>query len=92
LVFTTFHLIRAAASKSLHLRTPDDLLDMFARWHWDFEPLTDDEDAREHLKERFGADDADINRYLPSVVRPVLAPDETLPKWQWAQKDRKLSS
>lgn len=91
LVFMTFHLIRAAASKSLHLRTPDDLLDMFARWHWDFEPLTDDEDAREHLKERFGGDDPDINRYLPSVVRPVLAPDETLPKWQWAQKDRKLS-
>ena len=46
LVFMTFHLIRAAAAKSLHLRTPDDLLDMFARWHWDFEPLTEDEEAR----------------------------------------------
>lgn len=91
LVFMTFHLIRAAAAKSLHLRLPDDLLDMFARWHWEFEPLTDDEEARETLKERFGADDSDIQRYLPSVVRPALAPDETLPKWQWAQKGRDLS-
>jgi len=91
LVFTTFQLIRSAAAKSLHLRTPDDLLDMFARWHWDFEPMTDDDDAREQLKERFGADDSDINRYLPSIVRPALAPDETLPRWQWAEKDRDFS-
>ncbi|CAG2159745.1 PRTRC system protein F [Cupriavidus numazuensis] len=91
LVFMTFHLIRAAAMKSLHIRTPDDLLDMFARWHWDFEPLTDDDEAREQLKERFGEDDPDIDRYLPSVVRAELAPDEALPKWQWAQKDQKLS-
>lgn len=91
LVFMTFHLIRAAAMKSLHIRTPDDLLDMFARWHWDYEPLTDDEEAREHLKERFGGDELDIDRYLPSVVRAELAPDETLPRWQWLQKDRKLS-
>nr|WP_315593806.1 PRTRC system protein F [uncultured Cupriavidus sp.] len=90
LVFMTFHLIRAAASKSLHIRTPDDLLDMFGRWHWDYETLTDDDEAREHLKERFGNDDPDIERYLPSVVRAALAPDEVLPKWQWTQSDRPL--
>ncbi|RZT29088.1 PRTRC system protein F [Cupriavidus agavae] len=91
LVFMTFQLIRAATARSLHLRTPDDLLDMFARWHWEFEPLTDDDEAREVLKERYGGDDPDIDRYLPSVVRPLLAPDETLPRWQWAQSDRNLS-
>ncbi|KAI3590458.1 hypothetical protein D9X30_4691 (plasmid) [Cupriavidus sp. U2] len=87
LVHMTFHLVRAAACKSLHVRTPDDLLDMFGRWHWDYETLTDDEEAREHLKERFGADDPDIDRYLPSVVRAAIAPDEVLPKWQWARPD-----
>jgi len=39
LVHMTFNLIRAAACKSLHVRTPDDLLDMFGRWHWDYETL-----------------------------------------------------
>jgi PRTRC genetic system protein F len=63
---------------------------MFGRWHWDYEILTDDEDARAHLKERFGDDDPDIDRYLPSVVRAALAPDEVLPKWQWIQADRPL--
>ncbi|WP_354678149.1 PRTRC system protein F [Cupriavidus plantarum] len=92
LVYTLFHLIRAATGKSLHLRTPDDLLDMFARWHWEYEPLTDDEEARECLKERFGEDDSDIERYLPSVVRAELAPDESLPQWQQMQPDRKLSA
>lgn len=87
LVHMTFHLIRAAACKSLHVRTPDDLLDMFGRWHWDYETLTDDEKAREHLKERFGSNDPDIDRYLPSVVRAAIAPDEVLPKWQWARPD-----
>jgi len=92
LVYTLFHLIRAATGKSLYVRTPDDLLDMFARWHWDCEPLTDDNEARECLAERFGEGDSDIERCLPSVVRPELAPDESLPKHAWMQKDRKLSA
>lgn len=90
LVYMTFHLIRAAACKSLHIRTPDDLLDMFGRWHWDYEEPDDDDEARKHLKERFGDDDPDIERYLPSVVRAAIAPDEVLPKWQWKQSDRPL--
>ncbi|SDD58381.1 PRTRC system protein F [Cupriavidus sp. YR651] len=90
LLFSALQLIRAAAGKSLHIRTPDDLLEMFCRWHWDYELMGDDEAAREHMKERFGEDDPDIERYLPSVVRAELSPDDTLPKWQWSQKDRKL--
>ncbi|WP_253074142.1 PRTRC system protein F [Cupriavidus laharis] len=82
LLYTAMGIINAAAGKSLYLRTPDELLDMFARWHWEFDStLTDDDDARSFLKERFGEDDSDIERYLPSVVRPELAPDDTLPKF-----------
>ncbi|SPS02242.1 PRTRC system protein F [Cupriavidus taiwanensis] len=81
LLFTAMSLINAACGKSLFLRTPDMLLDQFARWHWDYDStLADDENAREFLKENFGGDDADIERYLPSVVRAELAPDDTLPK------------
>ncbi|AQV99436.1 hypothetical protein BJN34_36800 (plasmid) [Cupriavidus necator] len=82
LLFTAMNLINAACGKSLFVRTPDMLLDQFARWHWDYDAtLADDENAREFLKENFGGEDADIERYLPSVVRAELAPDDTLPRY-----------
>ncbi|WP_316157627.1 PRTRC system protein F [Cupriavidus sp. BIC8F] len=82
LLFTAMSLINAACGKSLFVRTPDVLLDQFARWHWDYDAtLADDENAREFLKENFGGEDADIERYLPSVVRAELAPDDTLPRY-----------
>lgn len=81
LLFTAMSLVDAACSRSLFVRTPDVLLDEFARWHWDYDAtLADDDSAREFLKENWGGDDADIERYLPSVVRPELAPDDTLPR------------
>ncbi|RWA55711.1 hypothetical protein AU476_06280 [Cupriavidus sp. UYMSc13B] len=82
LLFTAMNLVNAACGRSLFVRTPDVLLDQFARWHWDYDStLADDESAREFLKENFGGDDADIERYLPSVVRAEIAPDDTLPKY-----------
>lgn len=82
LLYTARSLINAAGAKSLFLRTPDMLLDAFARWHWEYDAtLADDESAREFLKENFGGDDPDIERYLPSVVRAELAPDDTLPRF-----------
>lgn len=82
LLFTAMSLVNAACSKSLFVRTPDVLLDEFARWHWDYDAtLADDDSAREFLKDNWGGDDADIERYLPSVVRPELAPDDTLPRY-----------
>lgn len=81
LLFTAMSLVNAACAKSLFVRTPDVLLDEFARWHWDYDAtLADDDSAREFLKENWGGDDADIERYLPSVVRAELAPDDTLPR------------
>lgn len=92
LLFTAMNLINAACGKSLFVRTPDVLLDYFARSHWDYDAtLTDDATAREFLKERYGDDDTDIERFLPSVVRDELAPDDTLPRYVHVQPaSRKL--
>lgn len=83
LLFTAMSVINSAASKSLYLRTPDELLDMFARWYWegDWTTKSTDDEARELLKERFGDEDEDIERYLPSIVRPELAPDDVVPRF-----------
>lgn len=86
LLFTAMSLINAACAKSLFVRTPDVLLDEFARWHWDYDAtLADDDSARDFLKENWGGDAADIDRYLPSVVRAELAPDDTLPRYTHVQ-------
>jgi PRTRC genetic system protein F len=80
LLYTAMSLINTAGAKSLFLRTPEALLDLFARWHWDYDStLADDKNAREFLAESCGMDEGDIERYLPSAVRPALAPDDVLP-------------
>lgn len=80
LLYTAMSLINTASAKSLFLRTPETLLDLFARWHWEYDStLADDKNAREFLAESCGMDEGDIERYLPSVVRPELAPDDVLP-------------
>ncbi|MFC4524726.1 PRTRC system protein F [Cupriavidus pinatubonensis] len=81
LLFTAMSTINAACGKSLFVRTPDVLLDGFARWHWEYDStLSNDDAVRDYLKESLGGEDADIERYLPSVVRAELAPDDTLPR------------
>lgn len=80
LLYTAMSLINEASPKSLFLRTPEVLLDLFARWHWEWDStLTDDKDAEEYLRDNCGMDETDVARYLPSVVRPELAPDDVLP-------------
>ncbi len=92
LLYTAMSLINLAGAKSLFLRTPEVLLDLFARWHWEYDcTLANDDDAREFLKEQCGMDEDDIARYLPSAVRPELAPDEVLPSFCHAYPEsRKL--
>ncbi|ABF13097.1 MULTISPECIES: PRTRC system protein F [Cupriavidus] len=94
LLYTAMSLINLASSKSLHLRTPDVLLDLFARWHWEYDcTLANDDDAREFLKNGCGMDEGDIARYLPSAVRPELAPDDVLPPFCHAYPEsRKLKT
>jgi PRTRC genetic system protein F len=90
LLFTAMSIINAAAGKSLFIRTPAELLEMFARWNWDYDStLSDDDTAREFLKERYGEEDADIEHYLPSVVRAEIAPDDVLPKYAHVKAESK---
>ncbi|MCY0852457.1 PRTRC system protein F [Cupriavidus sp. D39] len=89
LLCTAMALVRDASSRTVHVRTPDDYLEMFGRWHWEYETSATDEDVREGLAERFGEGDSDIERYLPSVVRSEMAPDEFLPKYM--RVDRRSS-
>jgi len=86
LLYTAIHLVNEAAGRSLFVRTPDELADMFARWWWECDPTMSDEEAREFLAERFGDDSCEIERYLPSRVLPVLAPDDAVPAF--ARRDK----
>lgn len=81
LLCTAMALVREASSRTVHVRAPDDYLEMFGRWHWEYETSASDEDVREGLAERYGDGDSDVERYLPSVVRAEMAPDEFLPKY-----------
>lgn len=91
LLYTAMCLINQASAKSLYLRTPEVLLDLFARWHWEWDSsLTDDKEAKEFLVEYRGVDDGDVERYLPSVVRPELAPDDALPAFRATPGTRQL--
>ncbi|APA90406.2 PRTRC system protein F (plasmid) [Paraburkholderia sprentiae WSM5005] len=74
LLATALVLINRAAFRTLLMRTPDDFLSMFAQWNWDGDPWCDDEDAIDHLKDRFGDDPEEFQHYLPSVVREELCP------------------
>ncbi len=80
LLCSVMALINEASCNSLFLRTPSYFLEMFARWWWDCDEGVSDADARECLVDRLGADSEDIERYLPSNVRPVLAPEEMFPE------------
>ncbi|GLC97909.1 hypothetical protein Tamer19_73180 [Cupriavidus sp. TA19] len=92
LLFTALQLVSQAAGKSLFLRTPDDLAEMFSRWWWDYDATMSDEEARKHLAERFGDEDSEeIERYLPSAVLPLLAPDDAVPSYRRLDKSMKLN-
>ncbi len=90
LLYTAMDLVSTAASRSLFIRTPDELAEMFARWHWDYDARMSDEEARAFLEERFGEGDSDIERYLPSNVLPLLAPDDVVAKGRRLDKRNRV--
>ena len=90
LLYTAMNLVSTAASRSLFIRTPDELAEMFARWHWDYDARMSDEEARAFLEERFGEGDSDIERYLPTNVLPLLAPDDVVPKGRRLDKRNRV--
>ncbi|SAL00966.1 hypothetical protein AWB77_06242 [Caballeronia fortuita] len=85
LVSTAMVLINRAAGRTMWIRTPDEFLGEFASWFWDGDSNATDEDAREMLTDRFGDDEAEIEHYLPSVVRPQLCPDD-MDVYRWHSK------
>ncbi|KAB0599728.1 MULTISPECIES: PRTRC system protein F [Cupriavidus] len=90
LLYTAMRLLAQASAKSLHIRAPEDFLEMFCRWNWGYELQSDDVAARQWLKDERDIDGEDVLHLLPSVVRPQLAPDDTLPEWQRSDKSHKL--
>ncbi|MGF7191877.1 PRTRC genetic system protein F [Robbsia andropogonis] len=62
----------AAASLGIHLRTADDLLEMFSYHYWEGDPEISDEDAAEFMAERFGESDEERSPFLPSTIRADL--------------------
>ncbi|SAK89307.1 hypothetical protein AWB82_06252 [Caballeronia glebae] len=88
LVSTAMVLINRAAGRTIWVRTPDEFLGEFASWFWDGDSQATDEEARETLTDRFGEDEAEIEHYLPSVVRPQLCPDD-MDVYRWHAKSRR---
>lgn len=88
LVSTAMVLINRAAGRTMWIRTPDEFLGEFASWFWDGDSNATDEEAREMLTNRFGEDEAEIEHYLPSVVRPQLCPDD-MDVYRWNAKSRR---
>ncbi|CAM2158363.1 PRTRC system protein F (plasmid) [Pararobbsia alpina] len=79
LMATAVSLIDEASRRTVYVRTPDEFLDMFARWYWNGSSDCTDEEATEELKDRFGEDFEEFHRYMPSAVRPILCPDDARP-------------
>ncbi|WP_229013577.1 PRTRC system protein F [Paraburkholderia gardini] len=73
---TMLSLIERASYKTVFVRTPGWFLAEFACWHWQGEENCDDTYARELMEEYFGESGEEIERNLPSAVRPEIYPDE----------------
>lgn len=89
LLASALTLINRAAGRTIWVRTPDELLGMFASWYWEGNSHAADDDVLEELKDRFGDDEAEIENYLPSVVRPELCPED-LDVCGWNQRKKRF--
>ncbi|MEM5289504.1 PRTRC system protein F [Paraburkholderia sabiae] len=75
LLYTLFNLVDRVSGKTVLFRTPGWFLCEAACMHWAGDESASDEDALEWLLEMYG-DEEQSRRYLPSVLRPELCPDE----------------
>ncbi|XUW93276.1 PRTRC system protein F (plasmid) [Burkholderia sp. M6-3] len=76
LLHTIFNTVDRVSGKTVLIRTPGWFLCEASCMHWEGEESATDEDVGELLKDYYGEDDVVIARYLPSVLRPLLCPDE----------------
>lgn len=79
LLRTVMSVINRASMRTVWLRTPDWFMYEFSCWYWDGDEGITDAQADEMLKERFGEDEEARKAYLPSTVRPMLCPEDTVP-------------
>lgn len=76
LLYTIFNIVDRVSGKTVLVRTPGWFLCEASCMHWEGDEGAKDADVRELLKDFYGEDDDVIDRYLPSVLRPLLCPDE----------------
>lgn len=76
LLKTLFSLVDRVSAKTILIRTPSWFLCEAACRHWNGDESSTDDDAREWLEEMYGEDEEEFKRYLPSVLRPAICPDE----------------
>ncbi|MFX1739826.1 PRTRC system protein F [Paraburkholderia kururiensis] len=76
LLYTLFDLVDRVSGKTVLIRTPGWFLCEAACRHWDGDEAATDADVSEWMKEYYGEDEEVVNRFLPSVLRPELYPDE----------------
>jgi PRTRC genetic system protein F len=76
LLHTLFHLVDRVSGKTVLVRTPGWFLCEAACLHWEGDENATDEGVREWMSEFYGGDSEVIEGFLPSVLRPLLCPDE----------------
>ncbi|WP_028218922.1 PRTRC system protein F [Paraburkholderia oxyphila] len=76
LLYTLFATVDRVSGKTVMIRTPGWFLCEMACQHWEGDESATDEEARAWLDEWYGGDEDMIERYLPSVLRPLVCPDK----------------
>lgn len=76
LLHTLFSIVDRVSGKTVLIRTPGWFLSEIACRHWEGDESATDDEAREWLMEWYGDDKEVVQRYLPSVLGPLVYPDE----------------
>ncbi|WP_244106500.1 PRTRC system protein F [Paraburkholderia phenazinium] len=76
LLHTLFSIVDRVSGKTVLIRTPGWFLSEIACQHWEGDERATDDDVREVLMDWYGADEEMVQRYLPSVLAPLIYPDE----------------
>lgn len=76
LLNTLFNLVDRVSGKTVLIRTPGWFLCEAACRHWEGDESATDKDVSQWMMDFYGDDKETVERYLPSVLRPQLCPDE----------------
>lgn len=76
LLHTLFSVVDQVSWRTVPIRTPGWFLSENACRDWEGDENASDDEAREWLEQAYGEDKEMVSLHLPSVVRPLLCPDE----------------